>query len=96
VAAALYNELTSIGSLTDKASSDIGKSYRIGAELIGPASFIKYGIGSNSAFAPIGIGQSFLAGIAAKAYFITVPAFALGVSAAANQYKQEVKACGGG
>ena len=96
VAAALSNELTSIKSYTDKANADLQKTLGLGAALLGPGAFLKYGMGSSTAFGAPALAQSFLAGAAAKAYFITVPAFASGVSAAAKQYKQDVKACGGG
>jgi len=94
VAAALYNELTSIQAYTNKANSDLGKTYGVGLGLLGPAAFLKYGIGG-SAVTGGGLLTSYLAGAFAKAYFVTVPSFASGVSQAANQYNQDVKACGG-
>ena len=95
VAAALYNELTSIKSYTDKANADLGKTYGVGLGLLGPAAFLKYGIGG-SAVTGGGLLTSYVAGAFAKAYFVTVPSFASGVAGAASQYKQNVKACGGG
>jgi RHS repeat-associated protein len=94
VAAALYNELSSIKSLTDKANSDLKKTYGLGAVLIGPAAAVKYGIGG-SAISLNGLITSFVAGIFVKTYFITLPSWVAGFSQAESQFQSDVKACGG-
>lgn len=93
-AGALYNALSSLKSNTDKANSDLAKTWGLTGALAGPAAGIKWGMGG-SPTSITGLGQAILAGIFVKTYFVTVPSWFAGVKQTDNQFKADLAACGG-
>jgi hypothetical protein len=95
VSVALNTALSTVQTDTNKATSDIANSFKLGVALAVPAGGVKWAIGG-SALTPNGLITGVAAGIFVKTYFVTLPKWIEGVSQAASQYSQDVKACGGG